>query len=103
VFAHRGINVQVGEHRRAVDGYIEFTISGCGEIGLGKVQQNTVLTARREAWNGVSEDSGSTVLIHRHGRGVGPGLGQIDGGRHRTVIPAAAEVFVRYKRVVSTA
>jgi len=36
VFAHRALEVQVGEHRRTVDGNIEFTIAGSREIGLGK-------------------------------------------------------------------
>jgi hypothetical protein len=38
----RAIEVQVGEHRRTVDGNIECTIAGSREIGLGKMQQHGV-------------------------------------------------------------
>ena len=42
VFAHRALEVQAGEHRRTVEGNMEFTIAGRREIGLGKRQQHGV-------------------------------------------------------------
>ena len=87
----------------AVDGYIELTISGGAEIGFGKMQQDGVSTAGRQPRNGVGEDSGSSVLIDSHWRGVHSGLGQIDGGRDRTVIPTAAKVLIGNEGVITVA
>jgi hypothetical protein len=73
IFARRAINIQVGEHGCAVDGYIELTISGGAEIGFGKMQQDRVRTARRQPRNRVGGDSGSSVLIDSIGAALTPG------------------------------
>ena len=69
------------QHRRSVDGHVEDAIAGGGEVGLGEVQQHRVLSARRQARDGVGEDPGARVLIDRHRRGIGAGLGEVDRGR----------------------
>jgi hypothetical protein len=103
IFTYRSANIQIGEHGRAVDGYIEFTISGGAEISFGKVQRHGVSTTGRQPRNSVGEVSSSPVLIYRHRRCVDSGLGQIDGGGDRTVIPAAAEVLIGNEGVIAAA
>ncbi len=61
------------------------------------------VAAGRQARNRVSEGSGPPVLIDPHRRRIGAGLGQVDGGRDRAVVPAAAEVFVGNKGVIAAA
>ena len=67
------------------------------------MQQDRVRTARRQPRNRVGENSGSSVLIDSHWRGVHSGLGQIDGGGDQTVIPAAAKVLIGNEGVITVA
>ena len=103
VLSDRAIDVEVTQHGGAVDGHVEDATTLGAEVRLREVKQHSMLSSGRQARNRVGEDPRPTVLIHRHGRCIGAGLGQIDGGRHDCVIPAAAEVFIRDKGVIAAA
>ncbi len=102
----RCVDVEVGEHRCAVDGHIELPIASRREIQLGKVQTNYVIGTCGQAGNRISHDSLPRVLVDcRGGSATGNAGGNSDcirdrvGGSTRTVIFVSNEGIVAAARV----
>ena len=80
VLASRGrVDVEVGEHRGAVDGHVEEPAPGGRQVGLSEVQRHRVRTPRGEAWDRVAHRPVSLVVEERGRRRVAGDLRDVNG------------------------
>ena len=79
VLASRGrVDVEVAQHRRAVDGHVEHTLSGRGQVGLREVERHRLRAPRREVGDRVAERSVTFGIEDRCWRCVAGYLRHVD-------------------------
>ena len=104
VFSAGGcVDVEVGQHRGSVDGYVELAATSGGEVELREVQAHAVAGSCGQAGDAVGHYSLSGRLVDRRwSRGGADTVGDGDGVGHR-VSAAAGVVFIGDEGIIAAA